>query len=65
MSAEVLAPPRPGLPEWVVATKSGSPEWVVATKFGQLHGAKANQLWRLTHAGALTAVSNSDRQPAG
>ena len=65
MSAEVLAPSRPGSPEWVMATKSGSPEWVVATKFGQLHGVKANRLWRLTYTGALTAVSNSDTQPAG
>ena len=53
MSAEVLAPSRPG-----------SPEWVVATKYGQLHGVKANRLWRLTYTGALTAVSNSDTQPA-
>jgi len=39
-------------------------EWVSATKFGQLHGVTANQLWRLTYAGALTAVSDSDTQPA-
>jgi aryl-alcohol dehydrogenase-like predicted oxidoreductase len=121
MSAEVLASPPPGWPEWVVATKSSSPEWVVATKFGQLHGVKTNavrravddslrrlqtdridmyyahvddglfsllereargsaviesldavhlrlsddEVWRLTDAGALTAVSNSDTQPVG
>ena len=79
MSAEVLASPPPGRPEWVVTTKSCWLELGATTNFSHVHGVEANAvrqavgdslrrlqlavLRRLTGAGALTAMSDSDKQP--
>src|SRR5215468_1845667 len=42
MSAEVLASPPPGRPEWVVTTKSCWLELGVTTNFSHVHGVEAN-----------------------
>ena len=75
MSAEVLASPPQGWPEWVVATKSGSPKWVLATKLLKRDARRSaviesldavhlrpsdDALRRPTDAGALTVMSNRE-----
>ena len=75
MSAEVLASPPQGWPEWVVATKSGSPKWVLATKLLKRDARRSaviesldavhlrlsdDALRRPADAGVLTVMSNRE-----